>query len=415
MAILPITIPVRNVSKIGGMNVTLNMTMKPMVKKTVFIRDQEKGLIRVGELFPDRAVEIEDEDGFIQQLIQLMDGTKTISQILAELQSCDTPITAGELSELISELDSIGLLDNQTSAAYGSFSSTELERYKANLNYFTSSSSLANSPWEMQRGLNHEKITIIGIGTLGSGMLFNLAGLGVENVRIVDFDNVELSNLNRQLLFKEADIGRRKIDAAKDFIHSFHSRMELECIPGEIRSTEDAENAIADSDFVVLAADQPHFLLERWVNQACVKHNIPFIGGGVNAVEGQLYTVVPGKTGCLDCNYLLHSRQDEDYLRFLQSYVSSGFKMPSTAIAPNYMLLTGMACGEVVRMITRTNAVQSEGKVVSIHFETFQTEIKMDFSDPSPDCPTCGHGKGSEPIFRFFHDLEQSAKNNKDY
>ncbi|MFC5470446.1 HesA/MoeB/ThiF family protein [Cohnella suwonensis] len=387
---------------------TLNMAMKPMVKKTLFIREREKGLIRVGELTPDRAVEIEDEDGFIQQLLQRMDGTQTIHQISDELQSYDIPVTEGELTELISELDSIGLLDNPASDAYGSFSSTELERYKANLNYFTSFSSLSNSPWEIQRGLNQAKITVIGVGTLGSGVLFNLAGLGVDSVRIVDFDRVELSNLNRQLLYNEEDIGRRKIDAAKDFIRRFHSRMELECIPGEISSAEDAENAIADSDLVVLSADQPHFLLERWVNQACVKHGIPFIGGGVNAAEGQLYTVVPGKTGCLDCNYLLLSRQDEDYLQFLQSYVSSGFKMPSTAIAPNYMLLTGMLCGEAVRMIARTNPVQSEGKVVSIHFETFRTEIKMDFSSPSPDCPTCGHGNGKEPIFRFFRDLEVS-------
>ncbi|MBW5446198.1 ThiF family adenylyltransferase [Cohnella sp. CFH 77786] len=392
---------------------TFDKTIKPMVKKTVFIREKEKGLLRVGELTPDRAAEIEDEDGFVQQLIQRMDGTRTIDQIWADLQSIDSPLTADELSEFISELDSFGLLDNLASAAYNSFSSAELERYKANLNYFTSSSSLAYSPWEMQRRLNRAKITIIGVGTLGSGVLFNLAGLGVENIRIVDFDRVELSNLNRQLLYKEEDIGRRKIDAAMEFIRSFHSRMKLECIPVEIRSTADAENAIAGSDFVVLAADQPSFLLERWVNQACVKLGIPFIGGGVNGVEGQLYTVVPGRTGCLDCNYLNHSRQDEEYLRFLQQYISSGFRMPSTAIAPNYMILTGMACGEAVRLITRTSDMQSEGKVVSIHFETFQTAIKMDFTSPSPDCPTCGHGIGKEPIFRFFRDWEESTNKCK--
>ncbi|WP_261300556.1 HesA/MoeB/ThiF family protein [Paenibacillus andongensis] len=386
----------------------INMAMKPMVKKTIFMREREKGLFRISELFPDRAVEIEDEDGFFQLLIQQMDGTRTIDQILAELQSRDTPVTDDELLELIGDLDAIGLLDNMASAAYSSFSSEELERYKANLNYFRSFSSLASSPWEMQQALKSAKITVIGVGTLGSGVLFNLAGLGVENVRIIDFDHVEWSNLNRQLLFNETDIGRRKIDAANEFIHRFHSRMVLDCIPGEIRSADDAEKAVTDSDFVVLAADQPHFMLERWVNQACVKQGIPFIGGGVNAVEGQLYTVVPGQTGCLDCNYLLRSRQDEDYLRYIQSCITSCFKMPSTAIAPNYMLLTGMVCGEVVRMITKTNALQSAGKVVSIHFETFRTEIKMDFASPTPECPTCGHGKGEEAIFRYFRELEKS-------
>lgn len=385
----------------------LNLNMKPMMKKIVFARVKEQGLIRVGELFPDRAVEIEDENGFVLQLINLMDGTRSINEILTNLHGSGIPIPESELSELISEFDSLGFLDNSESTAFKCFSSMELERYKANLNYFSYFSNLENGPWEMQRRLNHAKITVIGVGTLGSGVLFNLAGLGVGKVRIVDFDVVEWSNLNRQLLFKEEDIGRRKIDAARDFIHRFHSKLELECIPGEIRSTEDAEKAIADSDLVILSADQPHFLVERWVNQACVKKGIPFIGGGVNVVEGQLYTVVPGKTGCLDCNYLLHSRQDDDYLQFIQSYVSSGFRMPSTAIAANYMLLTGMVCGELARIIAGTGPLQSEGKVVSIHFETFRTAIKMDFSCPVPDCPTCGQGEGADPIFQFFRALEK--------
>lgn len=380
---------------------------KPMMKRIVFVREMEPGRLRVGELFPDRAVEIEDEDGLMLQLIHLLDGTRTISGILSLLNRGGKTITESELLELISELDTLGLLENSESSAFSSFSATERERYKANVNYFSYFSSLDYSSWEMQQKLNQATVTVIGIGTLGSGVLFNLAGLGVGKVRLVDFDVVEWSNLNRQLLYNEGDIGRSKMDAAREFIRRFHSGIALECIHGEIGSAEDAEKAIAGSNLVILSADQPHLLLERWVNRACVKQGIPFLGGGIHVVEGQLYTVVPAVTGCLDCNYLRQSRQDDDYVHFIRSYVSSGFKMPSTAIAANYMLLTGMMCGELARKLTGTGPLQSEGKVLSIHFETFRTAIKMDLSSPESECPTCGQGKGTEPVFRFLRDLEK--------
>ena len=151
-----------------------------------------------------------------------------------------------------------------------------------------------------------KKVTILGSGAFGSTLLSSFAGLGVTNVRIADFDRVELSNLNRQLLFKESDIGRLKIEVAEEFVTERNSSMSVETIRKKISSVDDVKELIADSDLVILAADTPFFFIQRWVNTACVELEIPYIAGGVNVTEGTFYHISPKKTPCLDCFHLYH-------------------------------------------------------------------------------------------------------------
>lgn len=369
-------------------------TLRPKFKSLFFVRRAPDGRLRVAETFPDRAAEIEDEDGLVSRLIPLMDGTRTVEDLWKELLPGNPELLYREVAGIVEELDSAGFLDDAALQHQTSFQPKELERYKANLQFFSYFSNLSHCAYQMQERLKDARITIIGIGSLGAGVLFNLAGLGVSKVRIIDFDRIDLSNLNRQMLYNEQDIGRLKIDAASDYIGRFNSVMQLERRNIEIQSAESAKLAIAGSDLIVLAADQPHFQLERWVNEACVELRIPFIGGGLQVVEGTFYTFIPGKTGCLECNHLISDQRDDRRSVFMQDLAASGFRMPSSAIAPNYMVLIGAVSGEIVRYFTGIADLRSAGRVVSIDFLTCVVTDKMDFSKPVSSCSVCGGGGG---------------------
>jgi len=189
----------------------MNQQSKPSVKKLLRIRVTGNNSLRIAETLPGRSLEIEDEDGSINKLIHDMDGTRTPEELWNGLRLQYPHVRLDDVVSCIKELDGLALLDDQAALEITSLSAGELERFKANLNYFSSFSSMNDSPWQMQSRLKEAKITMIGLGTLGSGVLFNLAGCGVTSVRVVDFDYVELSNLNRQMLYNEHDIGRKKI------------------------------------------------------------------------------------------------------------------------------------------------------------------------------------------------------------
>lgn len=363
---------------------------KPVFKRLFYVRRSlADSSLRIAETVPGRAVEVEDEDGAAAKLIKLMDGTRTVDQIWDSMQQEGHDLSKAELFEIIEQFDRLGYLDDARFAEHTSLSAEERNRFQANINYFSYYSTMSSSPLRMQEQLKHIHITIIGLGTLGSGVLFNLACLGAASVRIIDFDVVERSNLNRQMLYNEHDIGRRKVDAAADFLSRFYPIMKVEPVDLHITSAADAKDVIAGSDFVVLAADQPHIELERWVNQACMELGVPWIGGGVNLVEGMLFTVIPGQTGCIECNHLIQNGADESRSSFVRDFMSSGFRMPSAAIAAHYMMLIGAVASEIARFVTGFAPLQSAGKVIAIDFHTYTSEVRMDYSKPVKECPVC--------------------------
>ncbi|QMV44777.1 HesA/MoeB/ThiF family protein [Cohnella cholangitidis] len=362
----------------------------PSFKRMFYVRSLPGGVLRIGEAIPNRSVEIEDVDGWIERLLRLMDGTRTVESLARETSLTYPAMSVEEVKELIAELDRLGYVDDRRLLDESSLRPEELDRYQANLNYFSYFSHLNFAPWSMQESLRNAKVTVIGAGALGCGVLFNLAGLGVGAVRIVDFDVIELSNLNRQFLYNEQDIGRRKIEAASDVLTRFHSGMTLELTDLEIKSAADAKRVILGSDLVVLAADQPYWLLERWVNEACSETRIPFIAGGMNVCEGQVYAVVPDRTGCVACIDAQYGRSDANHASFIAEFRAADYRMPSTSIMPNYMMLAGMVSGDIARWFTGTAAMRSEGKVIAMNFDSYQLETRIDFTRKNLDCPVCG-------------------------
>jgi len=148
-----------------------------------------------------------------------------------------------------------------------------------------------------QRALMGSKALIIGAGGLGSPSAIYLSLAGVGTVGIVDFDVVELSNLQRQVLHHTADVGRPKVQSAVDNIKAYNP--DVNVVVHEIRlESDNAMEIISQYDLVINGAD--NFATRYLVNDACYLLNKPLVDGSILIFDGQATVFLPGE-GCYRC------------------------------------------------------------------------------------------------------------------
>jgi molybdopterin/thiamine biosynthesis adenylyltransferase len=153
---------------------------------------------------------------------------------------------------------------------------------------------------EGQAKLKLARVFIAGAGGLGSPVSVYLAAAGVGTIRIVDHDTVELSNLNRQILHWDENIGMAKTDSAAEKLKKINPHVKIEAIAATITEANIAQ-LVAGFDLIVDAMDN---LPTRYLlNKTALEKDIPFFHGAVRGFEGRAMTIIPGKTACLNCVY----------------------------------------------------------------------------------------------------------------
>jgi molybdopterin/thiamine biosynthesis adenylyltransferase len=151
---------------------------------------------------------------------------------------------------------------------------------------------------EGQRKLRQAHVLIAGVGGLGSPVAIYLACAGVGKLTVVDWDVVELSNLNRQILHGEADIGEQKVISAAQKIEKLNSTVEVNSLAVKI-TAENFSGLLQGVDLVMDCMDN---MATRFIlNEGCVKAGIPLIHGGIYGMMGEITTIIPGQTPCLEC------------------------------------------------------------------------------------------------------------------
>ncbi|HIB12408.1 MAG: thiamine biosynthesis protein ThiF [Chloroflexi bacterium] len=148
-----------------------------------------------------------------------------------------------------------------------------------------------------QRNLLGAKALIVGAGGLGSPSAIYLALAGVGTIGIVDFDVVEISNLQRQILHHTSDIGRPKLESARDNINSYNP--DTNVVLHEVRlESHNAREIISQYDLVINGAD--NFATRYLVNDACYLEGKPLVDGSILIFDGQATLFLPGQ-GCYRC------------------------------------------------------------------------------------------------------------------
>ena len=142
------------------------------------------------------------------------------------------------------------------------------------------------------------KICVVGAGGIGNPVVSQLVGMGIGKIRIVDRDVVEISNLHRQHLYNESDIGKVKVEAALERLQKMNSEVNIEAVPISVTPFT-ADDIVKDYDIVIDALDS---IDARYaLNDSCIKSGIPFIYAGALGMVGSVCTILPKKSACLRC------------------------------------------------------------------------------------------------------------------
>lgn len=137
-------------------------------------------------------------------------------------------------------------------------------------------------------------------GGLGGPVCYNLAAAGIGKIVIAHAGNVKPSDLNRQILMTQAGLGQSRVESAARRLQELNPRLEVEAVPENI-GEENAERLVGEADIVFDCA--PLFSERYLMNRECVRQDKPLIEAAMFDMEGQVTTILPGRTPCLRCLY----------------------------------------------------------------------------------------------------------------
>ncbi len=235
----------------------------------------------------------------------------------------------------------------------------ELERYGRQIMLFGE---------ESQKRLKKARVIIVGVGGLGSVSSLYLAAAGVGKLILVDKERIELSNLNRQILYTTKDVGKYKVEVAARRLKELNPEIEVEGVVDEI--TEDnVKDYVSKVDLVVDGLDnwKTRFIL----NKECIRQKKPFIHAGIRGMYGQLLVVIPGKGPCLNC--IIPSLPEEEKA------------FPVLGTTPGILGL--LQATEVIKILTNYGTPAIGKLIIYDGMDLSLREIKV---NRRPNCPVCG-------------------------
>ncbi|MFQ5440702.1 MAG: ThiF family adenylyltransferase [Nitrosopumilaceae archaeon] len=252
-------------------------------------------------------------------------------------------------------------------------SSKELDRFSRQV-------MLEEIGYQGQLKLKNSKVCVVGVGGLGNPITSRLAAMGVGTLRIIDRDVIELSNLHRQTMFDEDDVGQIKVEAAAKKLQKLNPDCKIESLAVSVNDYTALE-VIEGCDVVIDALDSVN--ARYALNKACVKLNIPFVTGAAVGVSGQAFTILPKNSACYYCMF---PSLDED-------------SMPTCSIEgvhPSILsIIGGIEVAEAVKVILGKKPSLSE-KILHVDIENFDFTTTRTFR--ADECPICGTGTPEQVV-----------------
>jgi thiazole biosynthesis adenylyltransferase ThiF len=224
-----------------------------------------------------------------------------------------------------------------------------------------------------QQKLLDARVLIIGAGGLGAPIALYLAAAGVGTIGIADADDVDLSNLQRQVIHFTADIGKPKVESAREKMEAINPDVTVKTYK-EWVSAANITSIISDYDFIIDGTD--NFAAKFLINDACVLAGKPYSHGGILQFVGQTITVLPGQSTCYRCIFPEPPPKDA---------------IPTCSQAGVIGVLPG-----VIGSIQATEAIKfllGKGKLLAGRILMYDA-LDMKFRDVeikrNPKCPVCG-------------------------
>jgi molybdopterin-synthase adenylyltransferase len=357
---------------------------RPRIKRTTEQIEAPNGDLYLLRPSAGADVQIENPDPEGRRLLEALDGR-------LERDELEERFGKEAVSDLLAQLEELGLVED--AADDDLISQATSERFDRQIRYFADITT-GPTPSQCQARLESARLVVLGVGGLGGWSALSLACCGVGEMLLVDGDRVEESNLNRQVLYTEADIGRLKVDVAAERLGAFNSRMRLDTIAERVDGEKSVAAAIDGYDLVIDAADWPAHEIEQWVNAACFAAQIPYITMShfpPIARVGPLY--VPGVTGCFACQVAAYRRS---YPMFDVAIEQRRAKpTPAATLGPACGLIGGQVGLDIMHHLTGLAQPSTQG--VGHIYDLRTMEVEREPVVPEPDCPVCGHLPTSGP------------------
>jgi bacteriocin biosynthesis cyclodehydratase domain-containing protein len=352
---------------------------KPRIKRTTEPIGAPNGDIYLLRPSTENDVRIEQPDAEERQLLDALNGEHTMEWL-------ERRFGAGMVGDTISQLQELEVIED--AADEDLLPEAERTRFDRQLRYFSDIGSRELPPSECQRRLREARVAVLGVGGLGGWAAWALACVGIGEMWLVDGDRVEESNLNRQILYTEADTGRLKVEMAAARLRAFNPTMKVTATARRLESEAEVADFIAGADVVVDAADWPAHDIERWCNSACFEAGIPYITMShfpPIARVGPLY--VPGATGCFACQEIAYRRQYPLFDVAIEQRRAQ--TSPAATLGPACGLIGGQVGLEVMHLLTGLAAPSTLGVAHIYDLRTMGVEREPVI--PEPECSVCGH------------------------
>ena len=228
-----------------------------------------------------------------------------------------------------------------------------------------------------QRKLKQARVFVAGIGGLGSISSYYLTAAGIGNLKIVDKDKVDYSNLNRQIIHWTSDIDEWKSVSGSRKLRNLNPHISLVAVQAEITEQNCAE-LVGDCSVIVDAMD--NMKTRRILNAVSVAKSIPYVYGGVHQLDGLATTLIPGATPCLECVF------PDDR--------AESASAPPGILGPVPGVIACIQAIETVKIILGLGGLLTGRLLCFCGYDMTFREFKI---ARDPECPVCG--KGTVPQF----------------
>jgi molybdopterin/thiamine biosynthesis adenylyltransferase len=342
--------------------------------------------IRIGGAVYGIAAELNDPTGAIGTLLESMDGTRSVTAVVTEVRTRHPDQSPDAIRQAICQLVECGYVEDADPREPAGLSPRERERYERSRQFYRwVDLKPRTSTWDPQVRLRNASVVLVGLGGTGGNAALALAASGVGTLHCVDCDTVELSNLNRQILYTEADIGRPKIDVAAERLRALNSDITVTTRHGRIRGVEDFRGLVAECDVLLLCADSPGEI-RAWANRACLDSGTPWVDSGYHGPRASVCVYQPGFGACYECLWLAeHERRrklgaDEPY---------TVDRRGGNAVCATSAGICGHLAAHAVIMLLTGISTGWPGRVRGVNLVVPDAQYLV-ADPPRPDCPACG-------------------------
>jgi molybdopterin-synthase adenylyltransferase len=278
--------------------------LRPRVKPEHAPYRVAEGKIRIGGVSFGSAAEVSDPDGWVWTMLSAVDGSRGLPEIIEHVRAAHPAQAVGVLRRGALQLLRTGYVEDVAGPVPDGLTERDMRRHDRAVGYFRWMDLIPReSSWQPQARLRDARVTILGVGGTGGVAALALAASGVGHLHCVDPDEVELSNLSRQILYSEDDIGQPKADSAVRRLRRLNADVEVTGQRTEAAGIDDVLELCRDCDVLLLGADRPPEL-RVWANRACLAAKRPWVDSGYHGPLVQTAAFVPGEGPCWECTRL---------------------------------------------------------------------------------------------------------------